>query len=173
VVGKEQVSHFDTGFGEESEEFLRIGDHLGLGPVTRFREFAPKLIEAEFGQAALGHVLLDCRHFELDPLPLAKVFDILFSIFGTLRTSGITIGFRFQLQTPVAVLDEESFTGLGVVLCYPVFVKHEDFEYTLSSLNRKTHFLNFPRGGQSPLRRILMTALLLTARLRARPAQTE
>jgi len=40
VSDKRYTGHFDTRRGDESEAFLRVGSHLGLGPVIRFGQLA-------------------------------------------------------------------------------------------------------------------------------------
>jgi hypothetical protein len=44
VAGTQQICHYDTWCGEESEQFLRIGYLLRLGTITRFRQFAPERV---------------------------------------------------------------------------------------------------------------------------------
>jgi hypothetical protein len=48
VVGNQKVGHLSSGRCEELEEFLRIGNNLGIWPVVRFRQLAPQPVKTQF-----------------------------------------------------------------------------------------------------------------------------
>jgi hypothetical protein len=99
-----------------------------------------------------------------------KVLDVTVFIVGPLHPPWMITGLRLQLEELVYVLnDAPSFACLRVLLLYLVLIKFLNFEYAVAVLDSEPHFVHDASGVQSPLRARLVTVLLLSARLCARP----